>query len=249
MSFTKNKIALVTGASSGIGANIAQTLAQQQFDVVVHYNTNKSSAEKLAENLQKQYGVNAITQACDLANKSQITQMIIDVNRALGSVDVLVNNAGIAQQKLFTDTTEQDFDRLWAVNVKGAFLLSQAVLPNMINKKSGSIINISSIWGMVGASCEVGYSASKAAIIGFTKALAKEVGPSNITVNCVAPGVISTNMNNNLTQETLDILAEETPIGRLGTPQDVANIVAFLASNKASFITGQVISPNGGLVI
>ncbi|MDC0700747.1 SDR family oxidoreductase, partial [Blautia wexlerae] len=165
------------------------------------------------------------------------------------SVDVLVNNAGIAQQKLFTDLTDTDWDRIFAVDVKGVFLCCQAALPHMIHEKRGAIVNISSMWGQVGASCEVHYSAAKAAVIGLTKALAKELGPSQIRVNCIAPGVIATEMNDLLGAETLEALREETPLEAIGTAEQVADAVRFLASDQASFITGQVLGVNGGMVI
>ena len=175
--------------------------------------------------------------------------MVSQIAEEMGDIDLLVNNAGIAQQKLFSDISEEDWDTMFAVNVKGMFHCIQAVLPRMIHYKRGKIINLSSIWGMVGASCEVHYSAAKAAIIGMTKALAKEVGPSGIQVNCVAPGVIDTPMNAQLDATALDALVEETPLERLGTPLDVAHMIAYLASPQADFITGQVFSPNGGFVI
>ena len=165
-----------------------------------------------------------------------------------GSADILINNAGIAQQKLFTDITDDDFTRMFDINVRGVFNCCRAALPYMIHKKHGRIINISSMWGVCGASCEVHYSASKAAVIGMTKALAKEVGPSGITVNCIAPGLIDTPMNANLSKETINELCEETPVGRIGTPEDIANAALFLASDSSSFITGQVLGVDGGFI-
>ena len=162
---------------------------------------------------------------------------------------MLVNNAGIAQQKLFTDLTLQDWERLFAVDVTGVFLCCRRALPGMIRRQQGVILNISSMWGQVGASCEVHYSAAKAAVIGLTKALAKEEGPSRIRVNCIAPGVIATEMNAHLTPEDMEDLREETPLLRIGTPADVARAAVFLASDQASFITGQVLGVNGGMVV
>lgn len=245
----KNKVVLVTGSSSGIGLGIAIEFAQNGYDIAVHYNNNKDSGEKLAVELHKKYGVSTFPISFDISNNTAVIEGICQIEKNLGKIDVLVNNAGISQQKLFTDITEDDWDNLFSVNVKGAYLVTKAVLPSMINKKSGKIINISSIWGMVGGACEVHYSASKSAIIGFTKALAKEVAPSGITVNCIAPGVISTPMNSYLSQETMDLLIEETPVGKLGTPEDVARVAVFLADDKSDFLTGQLISPNGGLVV
>ena len=175
--------------------------------------------------------------------------MVDKINSRFGGVDVLVNNAAVAQIKLFSDITSDDWDNIFNVNVKGMFNCTKAVLPYMIHQKHGKIVNISSIWGITGASCEVHYSASKAAVIGLTKALAKELGPSGIQVNCVAPGVVNTDMNAELSKEDIEQIADETPLGVIGNASDIANTVCFLASDKADFITGQVISPNGGLVI
>ncbi len=185
----------------------------------------------------------------DVSQRDQVETMFEEIEKQVGSVDILVNNAGISSQMLITDVSPAHWNQMWGVNVNGALFCTQRVLPGMISKKQGKIINISSIWGMVGASCEVHYSTTKAAMIGFTKALAKEVGPSGIQVNCVAPGVIETQMLRDLSPEDLEALKEETPLGVLGQGEDVASCVAFLASKEANFMTGQVISPNGGLVI
>lgn len=238
------RVALVTGASRGIGAAIARTLSAEGCAVAVNYLRSREAAERLAGELGDAVAIRA-----DVADAAQVADLLAQTERALGPVDILVNNAGIAEQKLFTDITEDEWDRLFAVDVKGMFLTCQAVLPGMIHRKRGSIVNLSSIWGLTGASCEVHYSAAKAAVIGFTKALAKEVGPSHIRVNCVAPGVILTRMNAALAPETMEALREETPLETLGTPEDVAAAVAFLAGENARFITGQVLSPNGGIVI
>lgn len=176
-------------------------------------------------------------------------QMVQEAEASFGHLDILVNNAGIALQKLTQDTTPEEWRQLFAVNVDAAFYTVRAALPGMIRRHSGRIINVSSIWGVSGASCEAAYSASKAALIGFTKALAQEVGPSGITVNCVAPGVIQTDMNRALSAETLNALREETPLGRLGTPEDVAQSIAFLASEEAGFLTGQVLGVDGGIIL
>lgn len=175
--------------------------------------------------------------------------MFAQIERLYGGVDILINNAGVAQQKLFTDITAEDWAAMIGVNLTGVFHCTQAALPYMIRQKRGSIVNVSSIWGLCGASCEVHYSAAKAGVIGLTKALAKELGPSHITVNCVAPGVIDTEMNGGLDSEALAALAEETPLGRIGTAEEVAESVWFLAGGGAPFLTGQVIQPNGGIVI
>ena len=185
----------------------------------------------------------------DVADAASVNDMIRAVINKFGKIDVLVNNAGIAEQRLFTDITSEAWDRMISVNLTGVFNCIKAVLPGMISRKSGKIVNVSSIWGITGASCEVHYSAAKAAVIGLTKALAKEVGPSNIQVNCVAPGVIDTEMNASLTEADRMAITEETPLGRIGTAEEVASAILYLASPKAGFITGQVLSPNGGVVI
>ena len=185
----------------------------------------------------------------DIGDTQQVETLFSIAEKELGTVEALVNNAGIAQQKLFTDITEEDWDELFRVDVKGVFLCCRRALPGMIRRQKGCIVNISSMWGQVGASCEVHYSAAKASIIGLTKALAKETGPSGIRVNCIAPGVIQTEMNGHLSPETLEELREETPLETLGTPEDVARAALFLCSPESSFITGQVLGVNGGMVI
>ena len=244
----KNKTVLITGASMGIGKATAITLAKCGMNVVLNYCNHRKEAEETANQINKN-GLQAVAIQADVSNNIQVINMVNQACEIFGSIDALVNNAGIAQQKLFTDISEKEWDEMFAINVKGAYNCCQAVLPNMIHNKSGKIINLSSIWGLVGASCEVHYSAAKAAIIGFTKALAKEVGPSGIQVNCVAPGVIKTKMLADFSDEDLKNLSNETPLCKLGTPQDVANVIKFLISDESDFITGQVISPNGGFVI
>lgn len=235
---------LISGGDRGIGAAAARAFYAAGYRVAVLYHSNAKAAAELEKQLP---GITAVQ--CDVASRASCELAFRTAEQALGRVDVLVSNAGIAQQKLFTDITEEEWDRLFAVNVKGAFFCCQEALPHMIHHKRGKIVNISSIWGLTGASCEVHYSASKAALIGLTKALAKELGPSGIQVNCVAPGVIDTEMNAALDAETIEALKEETPLGTLGTGRDIAETVAFLASDRADFITGQTISPNGGFVI
>ena len=239
------RTALITGSSRGIGKAIAKQLAKDGFNVIVNYTKSKDQAEKLVFELNSAYNVDCTAVCADVSEREQVEKMFSEV----GKVDVLVNNAGIAQQKLFTDITENDWDRMFAVDVKGVFNCCQCALPYMIHQKSGKIINISSMWGQVGGSCEVHYSAAKAAVIGLTKALAKEVGPSGIQVNCIAPGVINTEMNSNLDENTMEELKEETPLGIIGMPKDIANAVSFLASDKADFITGQILGVNGGMII
>lgn len=243
-----SKTVLVTGASKGIGYEIAKLFAMKGYNVAINYNQNRELAHMLLDELRESQYSAMVVQA-DISNKEQVDSMISSVYKQFGEIDVLVNNAGIAKQQLFTDISVQEWDRMFDVNVKGMFLCCQGVLPAMIRNKSGKIINISSIWGITGASCEVLYSTTKAAVIGLTKALAKELGPSNIQVNCVAPGVIDTDMNSELDQATFEDLKEQTPLGTIGKCIDVAETVAFLACEKSNFITGQVISPNGGFLI
>ena len=243
-----NKTVLITGASRGVGREIAKLFAANDYNVAINYFKSEEEAEKLYLHLRDE-GYSVIKVQGDVSNRIQVDSMMNIIYNRFGDIDVLVNNAGVAQQKLFTDISEDDWDWMFNVNIKGMFNCCQAVLPKMINNKRGKIINISSIWGLTGSSCEVHYSASKAAVIGFTKALAKEVGPSNIQVNCVAPGIIKTDMISHLNTSIIEKLKSDTPLGVLGTPRDIAEVVLFLASSKADFITGQIISPNGGFVI
>lgn len=246
-----SKTILITGASRGIGRAAAKQLALEGHQVAIHYVRNQAAAETLMQeiiavtNRPRQI---TIVQG-DITCREQVDTMIQTITQTLGPIEVLVNNAGIAQQKMFCDITDGDWEQMFAVNVKGPYHCIQAVLPDMVRKKEGKILTLSSIWGITGASCEVHYSAAKAAVIGMTKALAKELAPSGIQVNCIAPGVIATDMNANLTEETLKQLEEETPLGRIGTPEDIAGMLSYLISPQADFITGQVLSPNGGLVI
>ncbi len=234
---------VITGSSGGIGEVTAREFAREGYNVVINYFKSKDAAEALAKEL------GGIAVGADVSLEAEAKILIDTAVRHYGSIDVLVNNAAISGQKLFTDISGEEWDRMFAVNVKGAFNCSKAALEYMLGCHSGKIINISSMWGVTGGSCEVHYSASKAALIGMTKALAKEVGLSGIRVNCVAPGVIMTRMNSHLQEEDLKALAEETPLGMLGRPVDVAKTVLFLAGEGGDFITGQVISPNGGIVI
>ena len=237
----QQRVALVTGASRGIGAAIAKELSRQGYAVAVHYNRSAQAAQALAQQLP-----GAIALQADMADAQAVEAM---VEKAAQHYDVLVNNAGVALWKLAMDTSVQEWDELFSVNVRGAFAATRAVLPHMVAAQGGSIVNVSSMWGQVGASCEVAYSASKAAIIGMTKALAKEMGGAGIRVNCVCPGVIDTDMIAGFDQQAIDELAEETPLGRIGKPEDVAKTVAFLAGEQAAFVTGQVLGVNGGFVI
>lgn len=242
------KTVLITGASRGIGNAIAKVFSQDDYNVIINYLNSENSAQALETSIKKD-GHDAMIYKADVRDRNEVQEMIEKGVLEYGSIDVLVNNAGISQQKLFTDITSEEWDDMLNVHVKGTFNCCQAILPYMIEKKQGKIINISSIWGLTGASCEVHYSTAKAAVIGLTKALAKELGPSNIQVNCVAPGVIDTNMNAFLNEDETNELIEETPLLRFGRPEEVAQSVLFLASSNADFITGQVLSPNGGFVI
>ena len=244
----QKQVVLVTGASRGIGRAVAERFAREGFAVAVHYNTGKNEAESLVHELAAQ-GYLALAVQADIRDSGQVQRMVDMVSNTLGDVDILINNAGIAQQKLFTDLTDEEWHNMFAVHVDGTFYCTRAVLPMMIHQKQGYIVNISSMWGQVGGSCEVHYSAAKGAIQAMTKALAKEVGPSGVRVNCVAPGVIQTEMNKLLDTETLEALREETPLEMLGTAEQVADLVFFLCSEQSAFITGQVIGVNGGMVI
>lgn len=242
------KTAIVTGASKGIGQAIAVALAQEGFSVAVLYNHSKIGAQETVRRIQA-CGGTAQMFSCDVADSAAVESAVRQISDTFGMASVLVNNAGISQQKLFTDITNDDWNAMLATNLSGAFYMTRAVLPEMIRRKSGRIINIVSMWGETGGSCEVHYSAAKAGLIGMTKALAKELAPSGITANAVSPGAVRTDMMSDLGEETCRMVEEEVPLGRLGTPQDIADAVCFLASEKAAYITGQVLSVNGGLVI
>ncbi|NLU23990.1 MAG: SDR family oxidoreductase [Clostridiales bacterium] len=243
-----DKIALVTGASRGIGRATAAELARQGYAVCINYRANREGAEELAAAIRGKGG-RAMTACADVAHRETVEVMVRQIENTFGPVSLLVNNAGIAGQSLFQDVTEERWHRFFAVNVDGPYHTIQAVLPAMLHAHAGCIVNLSSIWGLRGASCEVAYAATKAAVIGLSRSLAMELAPSGIRVNCVAPGVIHTEMLDELPAETLPQLAEETPLGRLGTPADIARAVAFLASDQASFITGQVLTVDGGFCV
>jgi 3-oxoacyl-[acyl-carrier protein] reductase len=244
----KKKTVLVTGASGGIGGATALLFAQRGYRVALHYNKGEARCGRVLNRIAD-FGGQALAVRADIACEAQVKEMFAQVRASFGDLDVLVNNAGTAQQKLIWDITEADWDAMFAVNMKGMFFCSREAAGGMVSKKSGKIINVSSVWGICGASMEVHYSAAKAAAIGFTRALAKEIGPSGVQVNCVAPGVIDTPMNAHLDETAAEALKDETPLGRFGTPEDVAQSIFFLASSEADFITGQVLSPNGGFVI
>ena len=241
------KTVLITGAAGGIGRAAALEFSKNGFCVAVNYKSSKDKAESLVRDIEDAGGT-ALCVCADISKRAEVDAMFSVIDEKFGGVDVLINNAGIAQQKMFCDITQQDFDSMFAVNVKGAFNCTQAALGHMVHNKSGKIINVSSMWGVCGASCEVHYSASKAALIGMTKALARELAPSNIQVNCIAPGIIDTEMNSARGGDTLAILKDESPMGRFGTAEEVASLMLFLADERSDFITGQVIGIDGGFI-
>lgn len=234
---------LISGGARGIGAACVRKFASDGHSVAFIYR----SAHEVAKRLADECGAVAI--CADISRPNEAREAVAKAIEALGGIDVLVNNAGIAQIKMFCDITDEDLANMLNTNLSSAFYVTRAALPSMVSQKWGRIINIGSMWGKVGASCEVHYSASKAGLRGMTMALAKELGPSNITVNAVEPGVIATDMNASLDQETLRELCDETPLCRIGKPEDVANLVGFLASEEASFITGQIIGVDGGFAV
>ncbi len=243
------KTVLITGASRGIGASCAVSFAKAGYNVVINYNNSEEKAKSLEKIIKDSYNVDCISIKADVSDYEQVCAMFEKAYSHFGNIDILVNNAGISSYMLFTDTEKDEWDKVISTNLNSVYYCCKCVLPQMIKNHSGSIVNISSMWGQTGASCEVAYSTSKAGVIGLTKALAKEVGPSNIRVNCIAPGVIMTDMMNSFDEEEVKELKDETPLSCLGTPKDVADSVVFLCSDKAKFITGQVLSVNGGILI
>lgn len=237
------KTVLITGGGRGIGAASAKYFSQKDWRVVINYNQSKEAAENLA----KELGATAVY--ADISDPKSVCDMSNHLAAVGIHINSIVNNAGIAQDKPFLDISNEDWQQMFDVNVKGTFLVTKTFLPDMIKNHSGSIVNVSSIWGETGASCEVHYSAAKAALVGMTKALAKEMAPSNIRVNCVAPGIIDTDMNSHYCAEDLSSVIEEIPLMRTGTAEEIAKVVEFLASEKSSYITGQIIGANGGWYI
>ena len=244
---TNNKVALVTGGARGIGRAICRTLANDGFRIAIDFNNSEKDALSLKKELS------AITEVeifkCDVSDSNAVKEMFFEISQKMGNVNVLVNNAGVAEQVLFTDITDEMWQRMINTNLSSAFYCSREALKNMISEKNGVIINIASMWGEVGASMEVHYSTAKAGLIGMTKALAKEVGLSGVRVNAVSPGVVLTDMMNSFSESDKENLKDETPLNTLGTPEDIAGAVSFLVSDNAKFITGQVLSVNGGFVI
>lgn len=242
------KYALITGASGGIGAATARAFAQAGYGVAIHAHRSVDKLHALSQELSA-LSVPVLEVCADLSDPVQAKTMVDNVLEKFCQLDILICCSGLSHVGLVTDIDPQQWKTLFGVNVDGMHYCCQAVLPHMVHRKEGCILTVSSMWGQIGASCEVAYSATKGAVIAYTKALAQEVGPSNIRVNCIAPGVIATEMNAHLSPEDLAALADETPLGRIGTPEECAACALFLASDGASFVTGQVLAPNGGLVI
>lgn len=241
-----NKSVLITGASGGIGEALCRDFAKAGYDVAIHYNSSEESSLNLKAELESQYRVKAVPIKADLRNSEDVKSLAETALNEFGKIDVLVNNAGVAYMSLFQCADEGKVKELFDINLMSAMTLTKEILPSMIRNQWGRIINISSMWGIAGASCEVHYSATKSALIGFTKALAKEVGPSGITVNCIAPGYIDTKMNSAIDEDSAQEIVDATPVGRKGRPEDVSPLAVFLCDDNAEFITGQVISVDGG---
>lgn len=239
-----SRTVFITGGSGGIGEAAVRLFGAEGYNVAFTYNKNKAKAERICEEIP-----GSLALCCEVSSSESVSAAIAAALGRFGKIDVLINNAAIAEQALFTDITEEQWDNMINVNLKSCFLTAKAVIPQMINRKDGVILNVSSMWGICGASCEVHYSAAKSGVIGLSKALAKELGPSGIRVNAVAPGVIDTPMNRNIDPEAMEALKEEIPLGAIGKAEDVAKLLVFLAGDGGRYITGQVISPNGGMVI
>lgn len=238
------KTVIITGASRGIGAQIAREFHKNGYNVAINYNKSEEEAEKLSKELDGSFLIKG-----DVSCEEDVKRMVDSVLNKFGRIDVLVNNAGISSFNLVSDISLEEWENLFKVNVTGTFLMCKYASKQMVQNHSGCIINMASIWGISGSSCESCYSASKGAVIAFTKSLAKELGPSNIRVNAISPGFIDTDMNKCISKEDAKVFADETPLGRIGTPKDVANLTLFLADEKASFITGQIIGCDGGAII
>lgn len=237
------KTVIVTGGSRGIGAAIVEELASNNYNIVLNYNNSEQSAKQIQNEL-KENGINIEIFKADVSKRDEVKELIDFTIKKYNNIDVLINNAGIDQIKLFMDTTDEDWKNIIQTNLTSVFYCSQEVLKNMIHNKNGCIINISSIWGVTGASCEVAYSASKAAIDGMTKALAKEMGPSNIRINSIAPGFVETDMNKNIPEEEIEEIKNEIPLGRISKPEEITKSIKWLIEDE--YVTGQIISVNGG---
>lgn len=240
------KTVIVTGSSRGIGAAIVKELAKNNYNVILNYNNSEEAAKLIQKELQEENIKIEIFKA-DISKREEVKKLVKFALYKFRNIDVLINNAGIDQIKPFMDITDEDWNKMLEVNLNSVFYCSQEVLENMIHNKKGCIINISSIWGITGASCEVHYSASKAAIDGMTKALAKEMGPSNIRINSIAPGLVDTDMNKDITIKELEELKKEIPLGRIAKPEDIVNSIKWIIEDE--YVTGQVISPNGGWLV
>lgn len=247
MNRLSGKVAFITGASRGIGRAIAIELAKEGASVLINYSTDNNGAEETLEEVKKINGYGAIIKG-DISKFSECKTIVEEALKVMGKIDILVNNAGISHIGLFMDTSEEEFENVISTNLLGSMYLTKHVLNSMVSRKSGNIINISSMWGEVGASCEVLYSSAKGGLNAFTKALAKEVAPSNIRVNCISPGVINTKMNSFLGEEEKKSLEEEIPLGRFGEPYEIGKLVVFLSSEDSSYITGQIIRADGGFI-
>ncbi len=240
------KTIVITGSSGGIGSEIAKKFAKNKNNIILVYNKNQSSVEKLKETFKN---CNLEIFKCDLTKHNQINNMVEKIIQTHGKIDCLINCAGVSKFQQIQDTTEEDYLNVFDTNLKSIIFLTAAIAKHMISEKYGKIVNISSIWGSVGASVESLYSASKGAINTLTLSLAKELGPSNINVNAICPGLIKTNMNKSLSKSAIKSIVESTPLGRIGTPEDVANLAVFLCDDKSSFLTGQIITVDGGLTL
>lgn len=241
------KTVLITGASGGIGAAIAERFSRDGYNLILHYNNNREKALEIAKKLSS--SCRAVTVKADITKPDEIETMRRYAEKVFGGADIVINNAGVSSIGLLTGCSIAEVDRLIDTNLKGALYVCRAFIPYMVNNRWGKIVNISSMWGISGASCEAAYSAAKAGLTGLTKALAKELGPSGINVNCVAPGYIDTDMNSGLSKDTIAALVDSTPLGRIGLPGDIAGAVYFLSSDEASFITGQTLTVDGGMVL
>lgn len=241
-----DKVAVITGGARGIGKSISSMLAREGYHVFINYNTSSIKAIELKKELTLE-GLKVDIIKADISNEQEVDYMLEYIFKRVKNIDILVNNAGVSCEKLFTDYTSKDYEKVFGTNVKGTFNVTSPIAKKMVKNHNGCIINIASIWGITGASCETLYSSSKAAIIGFTKALAKELGPSNIRVNCIAPGMIATDMNAIYSDDEIDSIREDTPLMKIGKPEDISRCVKWLIEDD--FTTGQVISPNGGWVI